>query len=340
MRYLLFISQNYSFEILRPIQQQAIKNGDDVRWLVFGNNLNQQLFNESETVCSSVEDAVKFNPDACFVPGNKIPSFIPGIKVQVFHGFEWKKKGHFRIRECFDLYCTQGPFFTEKFAELADQFGYFDVVETGWPKLDKLFDTPALVRKNQQLPCILYAPTFSPSMTSGAALKQQIQTISATGQYHWLVKFHPKMDKTLIAEYKAIESEYLEVVEESSVNSLLQTADIMLSDTSSIITEFMLLNKPVITFNNVSPEPVLINISNPEQLSGAIDTAFSDDVSRKQLISDYASKMHPYNDGKSAVRILEATNAIIEHGKKAPKSLPSNLFRNLKMRKKLGYWKW
>ena len=56
--------------------------------------------------------------------------------MQRFATFIDEKKGHFRIRKYFDLYLTQGPFFTKKFNELKKKFKNFEVVETGWPKLD------------------------------------------------------------------------------------------------------------------------------------------------------------------------------------------------------------
>ncbi len=39
-----------------------------------------------------------------------MPGFIPGLKVQVFHGLNEDKRGiDYRERGLFDLYCTEGP---------------------------------------------------------------------------------------------------------------------------------------------------------------------------------------------------------------------------------------
>ena len=42
---------------------------------------------QNEKVIESVEEVLSYDPYATFVPGNMIPSFFPGFKVCVFHGF-------------------------------------------------------------------------------------------------------------------------------------------------------------------------------------------------------------------------------------------------------------
>ena len=95
-KYLFYVTQNYSFEILRPLQANIIKQGHRIAWLSVGNDIDNSLFHQDEFRLLTIKEAVNFHPDACFIPGNEIPSFISGLKVQVFHGLEWKKKGHFR----------------------------------------------------------------------------------------------------------------------------------------------------------------------------------------------------------------------------------------------------
>ncbi|GFD93587.1 CDP-glycerol--glycerophosphate glycerophosphotransferase [Alteromonas sp. KUL156] len=340
MRFLLYISQNYSFEILRPLQQEMRSAGHEVKWFVEGNDVNTSLFHEDEEVFPSIKEVIHFNPDASFVPGNLIPSFLPGLKVQLFHGFEWKKKGHFRIRGCFDLYCTQGPFFTRKFEELRLQHPHFTVKETGWTKLDNVFksgnpDTPT----NKQR-VILYAPTFSPSLTSTEALFEHIVALSKKHDWQWKVKFHPKMDKATIEKYMLAQHDKLEVVTSSSILPLLRESDVMISDTSSAITEFLLMGKPVVTYKNAQPEPVLINIDNADVLEMSIIRALAMDSELENAIKVYSSEMHPYKDGESAKRVLAATIDEIEHFPRSENcTKPKNWFRNFKLRKRLRYWR-
>lgn len=337
-KYLFYISQNYSFEILRPLQKAILNTGSEIVWFVAGDEVTLSNFYDDEVVLSTISDVVNYNPDASFIPGNIIPSFIPGLKVQVFHGLEWKKKGHFVIRECFDLYCTHGQATTQRFNELANKHQYFDVVETGWPKLDELFSTQPATFFDSSKPMILFAPTFSPSLTCAGILFDKIKQLSRENTYNWLVKFHPKMDSNWIKKYEALASENFKIINTANINELLQTADIMISDTSSVIGEFSLLAKPVVSFKNSDPGDYLIDIDQVDDLPKAIEQAMSPSKELLEAINQYAMELHPYKDGQSSVRILNAVENMLNHGKKAIKPLPLNLFRNLKQRFKLGYW--
>ncbi len=339
-KFLFYISQNYSFEILRPLQREIQNAGHTVSWFVAGDKVNKKLFIDSEEVLANVQAAVAFNADAVFVPGNQVPNFIPGVKVEVFHGLEWKKKGHFKIRGWFDLYCTHGPATTVPFKQLAQKHQYFSVKETGWSKLDPLFTTKPLDYKNDSDKTrILFAPTFSPSLTAAYELFSEIKNLSDKEEYEILVKFHPKMAQDAIEQYLAVESNSLKVCQEEGVNELLQWADIMISDTSSIIGEFSLLNKPMITLNNSQPGDYLIDIKQPHELQTALKLALKPSDNLRESIAKYAKDLHPYSDGLSANRILNATLGLLKNDSKKAKKKPLNLLRSYKMRKFLGYWK-
>ena len=98
--YLFYVTQDYSYEVLRPLQTEILKQGNRVGWFLAGRQINNRL-SRAELELKTVKEVIAYNPLACFVPGNTVPNFFPGIKVQLFHGFEWKKKGHFKIRNCF-----------------------------------------------------------------------------------------------------------------------------------------------------------------------------------------------------------------------------------------------
>lgn len=346
-RYLLQIQENYTFEILRPLQQVMREQGHSVAWLALGNKVNMALFNDDDVVLSDIAAAVSFNPAAVFVTGNVVPDFLPGLKVQLFHGFEWKKKGHFKIRGSFDLYCTQGPFFTRKFTEFAQQHGYFDVMETGWPKLDNIFpmtEQPHLDGHDDAVHHILYAPTFSPKLTSAAHLYDAIRATATNQQdsQQWHIKFHPKMAKSLITQYQDLAAEQHNITFHGAgdILPLINKVDVLISDTSSVIAEALLLETPVITFANALPDPYINDFTDAHALADTLSHVLTDQAKQQAMMQDYATEFHPYKDGHSAQRVLAATEQVLTDGLQATKRKPSNWLRNLKLRKQNQYWPW
>ena len=341
-KFLFYITQNYSFEILRPLQQAIIAQGDQCVWYAHGESVNRENFLAQEKRLNSIQMAVDYQPDAVFVPGNIVPDFISGLKVQVFHGLEYKKKGHFGIRGFFDLYCTHGPITTNRFNLLAQKHKYFRVIETGWPKLDTLFSAEKLaVAKQEERPCILYAPTFSPALTSAVDLLPTITQQISLGSEYWLFKFHPKMSPELVLPYQQLAEQHENVflINDASISSALQTADIILSDTSSVIGEFLLLNKPAITYKNSLPGKELLNFTQPELLVEKLQLALQLTAELQQSIVEANQQLHPFNDGGSSARILAATEQMLLDERKGLTNKPVNLFRRFKQRKSHCYWR-
>ncbi|MGS0728602.1 CDP-glycerol--glycerophosphate glycerophosphotransferase, partial [Shewanella sp. 0m-11] len=176
--------------MLRPLQAVIQARGDEACWFLEGNEVDPAFLTATEKRLLTIEEVKSWKPDAVFVPGNVVPRFIPGIKVGVFHGFNAGKmnhrgrEDHFEIRDCFDLYCTQGPATTLPFEELAEKFGTFKVAETGWPTLDPMFqqglERPYDVEGDSR-PVILFCSTFSRSLSCAPVVYEQIKTLSQQG---------------------------------------------------------------------------------------------------------------------------------------------------------------
>ncbi len=343
LRYLFYISQNYSFSILRPLQEAILRRGGEVAWFVEGSDINQLYFKSNEKVLKSIDAVKLYEPVATFAPGNVIPSFIPGIKVAVFHGFNAGKRNrkgkedHFTIRGCFDLYCTQGPNTTERFQLLANKHLYFKAIETGWPAIDPLYLKSEVKTENYK-PTILYCSTFSRNLTSAPHLFDEIKRLSQINKWNWIIQFHPKMPTEVVERYKALENDNLTFIETDNVIPLLQEADLMVCDTSSVLLMFLLLNKPVVTYNNITPSDYLINISEPSLLEESIMKGLSRPQELMESIKHFIEQTHPYNDGNSSERVLDAVDYVLREGHKL-KPKPYNIIRQLKMRNKLKYWK-
>ena len=337
MKFILFCLNDYSFSILDPIKEVLVKRNYNFIWYVAPKLKNEFPF-KNDKFTSSYRELKSYKGDVIFAPGNEVPFFLRGLKTQIFHGLAGEKKGHFRIRDYFDLYLTQGPYFTNKFLELKNKYKNFDVIETGWPKLDKYFKIKdncskyrnELLSKNKSKYIILYAPTFSPKLTSAPHLLNDIKSLAKNKSYTILLKFHPLMDIAWVKKYKSLANKNENIIfkNDSDITNFLIISDLLISDTSSVVYEFILLNKPVITFRNISDNIHWKNLIEYRNLENEITDCIKNDIYfklRKEIIKKY----HPYRDGKSAQRMVEAVVNYLEHNN-IPKNRKISTFRMLK----------
>lgn len=340
-RFLLHVSFAYGIPVCKPLENEILKRGSEVRWFAEETD-SQTLLSEHPRLLRSAQAVMDYRPDFVLCASNTVPYFFPGIKVQLFHGFSVdkrsEKKGHFRLRGLFDLYCTRGPFSTLKFKALSRQKKYFSVMETGWSKLDPLFPVPKIKKTK---PVVFLASTFTRelSLAHQPLVVEEIQRMILSGKWHWMINLHPKMDKEVVAKFKSLQGDY-EYIDFITDIKILHQADVMLCDTSSIATEFILQRKPVVTFRNRKPGEHLLNVTEPSQMEKALDKALTLPTELITSIDDFIKVTHPYADGKSSQRVIDACLYFKEHQSELVMgSKPLNLVRKWQSRKRLGYFR-
>jgi len=336
MKFLIYISQPYSISIGKPLQKEIESRGYEVKW--FCDEKETEQFLDKEILLSTVFEVIAYQTDVILVATNVVPDFFPGIKVQIFHGFSVGKRsesrGHFNIRGFFDLYCTQGPSTTKPFEVLQHKHKYFQVVQTGWSKVDPLF--PLEIQKNIK-PTIMISSTFTTtlSLAHNEAVVTEIERLSLLGKWKFIAVLHPKMDKEIVDKFKALQHENFTFYDTTDLIPLYKQADVMLSDTTSAITEFVLQQKPVVTMNNKMPSDYMINISNVNEIEEALAYALTRPTKIMHSIENFVNETHPYTDGKSSKRVIDACLDFIENN--SVKRKPLNLVRRYQIRKKLNY---
>lgn len=342
-RFLIHISYAYGIPIGKPLEAEILRRGHHVKWFVLEKETRKHLSDE-QLILSDVKAVIRYNPQIVLCASNTVPDFFPGIKVQVFHGFSVGKRaeniGHFRIRGLFDLYCTQGPSTSNKFKELAKEHGHFEVVETGWSKVDPLFPLDKTIQNDK--PVVLVSSTFTArlSLAHSEAVFDEIKKLSSTGKCQWMVVLHPKMDENIVRKFKRIQSKYLTFHDTVDLIPLFKKADVMLADTTSAIYEFLLQEKPVVTFKNNRPGNHLCNVTKATEIGPALNHVLRLPEELMQNIRNYTEEMHPYRDGKSSERVINAcidfyhNKEKISCGKKPP-----NLLRKIQFRIKHRYYK-
>lgn len=344
METLLFATERYALPILQPLADALQAEGHGVSaWCVDGAR-DMRLRGVRDV---GLRDALALRPDAVFSAANWVPTFLPGAKVQLFHGFNVEKRadhrGHFRVRGLFDLYCTQGPATTVPFQALAARDGSFAVVETGWCKLDPLFRedegadplrAPACGR-----PVVLFASTFTERLSAAPRLYDAIAAEIARGDRYWLLTLHPKCDAGLVERYRALQGPNARFVEPEDLVRAERAADVLLADTTSVVSEFLVQHKPVVTFRNRAPKPHMLDFSEPGRLRELLAQAFAPSSRLQQAIAAYADAIHPFRDGRSSQRVVAATRGLLAGGlgRLRPKPLAA-WPRRLQIRRALGYW--
>ena len=342
LKWLFFVSKPYSFPILEPIQKMILKmNFGQVKWFIIGSALRHSCPGGQLQSNQNVEI---YNPDAVIVPGNIVPHYWPGLKVQIFHGLDDEVKGFYKITGFFDLYCTAGPSMTYRFSKLANKKKHFLVKQTGWPKIDSIYNEKIEFYEQQKhlisqyklfpgLPIVLYAPTFPSKYTSALELLPEIEKLK-NQDYNWIVKFHPLMDKKIVEKYKNICGDNFQVSDEINILFLMAGADIMLTDTSSVAYEFLHFNRPLITYKTIARVDKGIDIKDSSDLYAAIERSLNDPGEFSPNRAKNLNDVHPYSDGNSSKRVLIEIKNILDNGlQNHLKEKPRNILRKYQIRK-------
>lgn len=199
--------------------------------------------------------------------------------IQLWHGpGAFKKFGHSRestdlkrIHKGYKKYAkaivsaeTIRPCYAEAFSISMDK-----VKATGFPRTDEFFNTSMQEEKRKQLyqkypflkgkKVILFAPTYRGKNIKDAHYDLEKLDLEKIYQklhknYIFLFKWHPLlyMNNQLknIQDYNVKEHSdfYYDLSSERDINDLLLVTDILITDYSSVIFDYVLLNKPVIYF--------------------------------------------------------------------------------------------
>ena len=144
------------------------------------------------------------------------------------------------------------------------------------------------------------------------------------------------MNKEVKAKYKkaAKSLKNLVIVDDPNIIKYLIISDLMISDTSSVVFEFLLLDKPVITFKTSSGNIKWTDIDDPKLLIDSVASVLKSDknqADRQWIIDNY----HPLSDGKSAQRIIQAVKNWLSNNP-VPEKRKLSMLRKWKMSRKYG----
>lgn len=221
---------------------------------------------------------------------------------------------------------------SQEVVDAGKETGITSAVAIGYPKLDQAFNGEITASDLNQLrqrlklnpskPTLLFSATWDKSGMS-AISRWHDRVDELAGKYNILVTLHPFMSASYVNSIK--NKSGIHYVDNDNDIPYLMLADVLVSDTSSIIAEFCAFNKPIITFRvekakrlNESIKELIGSISVPidsfDQLPEAIEEALHND--QLAPARETANKRFYYAlDGNAGTRaVKEIRNVLKEHG--------------------------
>ncbi len=223
-----------------------------------------------------------------------------------------------------------------------------DFYITGIPKLDPFFwnnhyDNKKLISKLKIDPnkkTVLFAPSYKPSCIK--YLKQKITELIP--KYNLVIKLHPYSWSGKYAPHsqhkfyeklaKKEPNVFLIQKEDFDIYPYLYLADTIISDTSSVINEFLALGKFGIIYElpDMNPKhsdgmPILSvsqdewlkgafpHLNSPDKLKKAVESALNPTKEMKEKIEEYKNYFFTNLDGKSSVRVKKKIDEIMKKEK-------------------------
>ncbi len=204
--------------------------------------------------------------------------------------------------------------------------------ETGYPQLDPLFrgDAPPALGLDPRHPTLLYAPTWNLGLTSAAMLGERLVELvrAQAPDLNVVIKPHPVIGDwrpRWMATWARLEARHrgvrLVTNTHADVVPYLLASDVLLSDASSAIFEFLALDRPIILVTNPrhAADPAWLEddivwrwrdvgdeVHDVADVPAAVARALSDPVARGARRRDYARTLFGrFTDGDNAARAAE-----------------------------------
>ncbi|MEG0289994.1 MAG: CDP-glycerol glycerophosphotransferase family protein [Erysipelotrichaceae bacterium] len=234
----------------------------------------------------------------------------------------YQVKGYDYVLACADVW---KPYYAQAFGVKEEQ-----VISIGIPRTDRIFNKVRMRKYHQEImdlypqikgkKVILYAPTFRGNVLNDYTYEKidlSAMRKALGDEYCIIYKMHPLLKDPVLAQEPFIINAF-----DISIKRLFSVCDYLISDYSSIVFEYSLLNKPVLfytpdldeykkevgmylDYENEMPGPICR--SEKELIKAIKENHF--DLSR---INDFQKKFFKYLDGKSTKRVIDFIDKIME----------------------------
>jgi hypothetical protein len=296
-----------------------------------------EIIREKEGFCGvitgdTIRDAKNYMPTKFFYIGHGT-----AIKTVVYNNLNKFKDTEYII-------FPEGEYVKEQYKRFLK--GTKSIIEEpiGSIKLDPIFrnkfDREAIVSRlgiKNKRPIVLYAPTYKPTsifhLTKKDAIfkiTEEYNLIVKLHHYSWMGKYAPHRQHRIFERKLKEYNFYLVPKEEYNILPYLYIADVLITEASSVMSDFIALEKPVVIYDLpideqtrsdgslMLEEPnyelfrdVFFHISSPDELFSGIKSALYMEEKRKKRLREYAEYMFAYRDGRSAIRCKNRIDDIL-----------------------------
>ncbi len=354
---MFYLAQEYYWPSMEPIYRAFTDAGGYDLYLQSGKNarrfLGIFLFSQKGSIEAGykkagykvTDETQGFDAVFCGAPIKNPAQFGDALLCNVDHGpgIKTLRYRHFLKQPDTKYICfIEGPYRAEKFRKYGlDKIE--EIYDVGLPKLDVLFDgtfNKDELMQEYQLDSgkktVLYAPSYKP--TSIFEIGESIVKLS--DQYNVMVKLHPYSWSGKYASHKQhrlfekLPGKYpdfhLMPKEAHNILPMMFIADTMISDGSSVINEFLALERCGIIYNledeklkHRDGQPLLedkstewlkdsfIHINRPGEIAQAVSEALQPSQSRMEHIKKDKQYIFSKTDGQSAQRVKETVEKLI-----------------------------
>ncbi len=178
-------------------------------------------------------------------------------RVQIFHGLSFRNMAVRRDVLVYDHLFITGPYMMRAFQEQQLlRRGDQRCVPVGFPKTDRLvdgsLDRRAILRRlglAGRRPVVLYAPTGQKHNSLGTVGEEVLRRLGDTGRYDLLIKLHDHpRDQSVdwARRLRPLLGRHAKLVRDYDVIPYLYVADLLITDASSVSSEYSLLDRPMV----------------------------------------------------------------------------------------------
>ena len=258
------------------------------------------------------------------------------LTVMVYHGIGLKQTYYQDIIDRIDLRAVESE---ERYKILQDQ-GKTNLVLTGYSKCDPLItyegpkaDILDRLDLDPKKKTVLYAPSFYPSSIEKISpeLKQfsnEFNLIIKLHNFSWFQKRYQYQSALIRNATDKLKNKFIAQPSDIDVIPYMQASDLLISDISSTIFEFLPLNRPIIMaecftirlkhrifqqrfkrkldLDRFDAIDFVYRINDPVQLNGLVYHAIEYPDEMSQLRVDACERYLYKTDGKASTRLLDA----------------------------------